>query len=97
MATERIRYTDEYRRETADYALSTGRPITEIADELGLNSKTLNNWVVRRRSALADPGASAAEAEGDELKALRKRNRELEMENEFLKKASAYFARGQGL
>ena len=98
MADERTRYTDEYRREAADYALSAGRPITEIAGELGLNSQTLNNWVVRRRRELADPEAAAvAGAEDAELKAARRRIRELEMENEFLKKASAYFAREQGL
>lgn len=98
MSSERTRFTDEYRQETADYAIASGRPITEIARELGLNSKTLNNWVVVRRRELADPEeAAAARAEDAELRAARKRIRELEMENEFLKKASAYFAREQGL
>lgn len=98
MSSERTRFTDEYRRETADYTIASGRPITEIARELGLSSKTLDNWVVVRRRELADPeGAAAAKAEDAELRAARKRIRELETENEFLKKASAYFARGQGL
>ena len=43
MSSERTRFTDEYRRETADYTIASGRPITEIARELGLNSKTLDN------------------------------------------------------
>lgn len=94
MPAQRTRYTDEYRREAADYALSSGRPITETAADLGLNSKTPNNWVVCPREELANPhGSAEAKAEDAELRAARKRIRELEMENEFLKKASAHFAR----
>ncbi len=52
MAAERTRYTDEYRQETADYTIASGRPITEIARELELNPKTLNRWVVARRPGL---------------------------------------------
>ena len=70
--------TDEFRRETADYIISTGRPITECCAELGLNSKTVNKWVQNR-----------------ELREARKRIRELEMENAFLKKAAAFFAKSQ--
>lgn len=29
------KYTDEFRRETADYTISTGRPVTEVCRELG--------------------------------------------------------------
>ena len=34
------KYTEEFRRETVDYIISSGRPITECCKELGLNSKT---------------------------------------------------------
>lgn len=81
------KYTDEYRRETADYALSTGKPIACVARELGVNDKTLHKWVRDRRAQLENPTAYAqAQAEDAELKAAKKRIRELEMENEFLKK-----------
>ena len=86
-------YTDEFRMETADYVISTGRPITEVSKELGLNDKTVQRWVKKRRDQL--DGNAPAKQESDELKAARKRIRELEMENEFLKKASAFFARNQ--
>lgn len=45
MSNPAAKYTDEFRRETADYIISTGRPITECCAELGLNSKTVNKWV----------------------------------------------------
>lgn len=86
-------YTDEFRMETADYVISTGRPITEVSRELGLNDKTVQRWVKKRRDQL--DGNAPSKQESDELKAARKRIRELEMENEFLKKASAFFARNQ--
>jgi transposase-like protein len=41
------KYTDEFRRETADYIISSGRPITECCRELGLSSKTVNRWVIK--------------------------------------------------
>ena len=92
MANPATKYTDEFRVECADYAISTGRPVTHVAAELGVNEKTLQRWVQKRRGAR---DGAAAKPESDELRAARKRIRELEMENEFLKKASAFFAKNQ--
>lgn len=83
----KTQYSEEFRIESADYALSTGRPVSQVACEMGINQKTLNNWVVKRRKELADPKAFAQQqADEMELRAAKKRIRELEMENEFLKK-----------
>ena len=82
MVANQKKYTDEFRRETADYVISTGRPITQVCGELGLNPKTVNDWVLKRKR---------------ELREARKRIRELEMENAFLKKAAAFFAKEQAL
>lgn len=49
------KYTEEFRRETADYIIASGRPITECCKELGLNSKTINTWVIKRRRELGAP------------------------------------------
>ena len=64
------KHTDEFRRETADYVISSGRPITECCRELGLNSKTVNRWVVERRRELS--GEPDPKAEDRELRELRK-------------------------
>lgn len=45
MVANQKKYTDEFRRETAGYAISTGRPITRVCEELGLNPKTANDRV----------------------------------------------------
>lgn len=94
MAKTQAKYTDEYRRETADYIISTGRPVAQVAVELGINVKTASKWVKDRKDAVA--GGNPAQKESKEMQELRKRNRELEMENAFLKKAAAFFAKEQG-
>ena len=87
------KYTDEYRREAVDYVLTSGRPITECARELGLNDKTLNDWVLRFKRRGEVTGAMP---DGDaEVAALRREVERLRRENEFLKKASAFFAANQ--
>ncbi len=90
-------YPEQYRKDTADFVLASGRTIRECAKELGLNDKTLSNWVVDRKRELGVAGTARlkpAEDADPELAAARKRIRELELENDFLRKAAAYFARG---
>lgn len=88
-------YTEEYRKESADYAIASGRPVKQIAEELGVNYKTFCNWVNKRKEELEGKSPRHTQEDSPEVKALKKRNRELEMENEFLKKAAAFFAKEQ--
>ena len=94
MSSPSARYTDEFRLETADYIISTGRPITQCCSEPGLNSKTVGKQVQDRRRELA--GEPDPKAEDRELREARKRICELEMENVLAKKAAAFFAKEQG-
>ena len=93
MAGSTKKYTEEYRKETADYALSCDKSVSQVARELGPNQATLNRWVIKRRQELGE--GVTPEPDAPEVKQLKKRVAELEMENEFLKKASAFFARNQ--
>lgn len=88
MTSAPMHCTDEYRRETAGYIISTGRPIVQVAAEIGVNEKTASRWVADRRRQMA--GEPDPRAEDAEIRELGKRNRELEMENAFLKKAAAF-------
>lgn len=54
---------------------SSGRPVSQIAGELGVNHKTPRQWVKAAR-----PESVADSAKGPEIAALRKKVRELEME-----------------
>lgn len=93
MANPAAKHADEFRRETADCIISTGRPVTECCRGLGLNPKIVDKWVARRRREISgEPDPKAGERE---LRKAQRRIRELEMENAFLKKAAAFFAREQ--
>ncbi len=52
MPNSSARHTNEFRRETADYMISTGRPTTQCRPGLDLNSKTVGKWVQARRCEL---------------------------------------------
>jgi transposase-like protein len=41
----RKKYTREYKDEAVELVISSGRPIAEIARNLGINEGTLANWV----------------------------------------------------
>jgi transposase len=93
---KRRSYTTEYKVEAAHRAIDPDRTIAEVARELGIDAGMLSVWVKdeRRRVAAAEVhGDSPLEAaERDELQRLRRQVAELEKDNAFLVKASAYFA-----
>ncbi|MCW2861981.1 MAG: transposase family protein [Actinoallomurus sp.] len=73
--------------------IETSRPIAQVAKELGIHEATLGNWVnaYRREHAGEEPPLSVSERA--RLRELEREARELRLENEFLKKAAAYFAK----
>ena len=92
MGTRR-RFTPEYRRDVASLVLDTGSSIASVAREVGLG-ELVGRWVKLerdRRQAAAQGRPDPREMEA-EITALRRRVRQLEKENEFLGKASAFFA-----
>ncbi len=82
----------EFRRDVVAVARKGEAPITQIAKDFGISQSCLTRWL-----KLADiedgnrPGAT--QQESAELRDLKKRNRQLEQENEILRRAAAYFAR----
>ncbi|OMH22977.1 hypothetical protein BKD30_14990, partial [Tersicoccus phoenicis] len=63
------------------------------AKEYGIGAETLRNWVNKHRREHAGEEPELSEPERQELARLRKEIRELKMEQEFLKKAAAFFAK----
>lgn len=82
----------EFRRRAVELARAGEQPVAKIASDLGISESCLRRWM-----AVDDVDSGRREgltsAERSELVALRRRTRVLEMENEILKRASAYFAR----
>jgi transposase-like protein len=95
MARKYQKYSPEFREEAARLVVEGQRSIAEVAREHGLVETTLGAWVRQYRQAHAEDEPDLELSERARLRELERRNRELEMENAFLKKASAYFAREQ--
>jgi len=85
-------YPPEFRREAVELARSSGKPIAQIARDLGVSSQTLHTWI---KQADVDAGKreGLSTEEREELRRLRRENRTLVQEREILKKAAAFFAR----
>jgi len=88
------KYSPEFREEAVQIALRSSKTISETARELELNPETLRSWV-KKHEKETQPAADAelTMSERARLKELERRLREVEMENAFLKKAAAYFAK----
>lgn len=86
-------YTAEF-KELAVKRVHSGQGIAAVARELGLVEQTLRNWVKAAKAGkLNPPGTKAITPEQMELSRVRAENARLRMENEILKKATAYFAK----
>jgi len=64
-----------------------------VAREIRVSETTLGNWLRAYREEHAGDEPPLELSERARLRELERRNRDLEMENAFLKKAAAYFAR----
>ena len=84
-------YSKEYKEEAVALVREQGYSVPEAAKSLGLASNILYRWKEKIESQLA--GESLSVDEREELKRLRKEIKNLRMEKEILKKASAFFAR----
>ena len=93
MGQARKKYTQEYRDEAVELVVSSGRPVAEIARDLGINEATLGNWVNRAKQAGKVQDKPLETDERARLKELEEEVRRLRMERDFLKKAAAWFAR----
>lgn len=96
------KYPEQFRRDAVELARWSDRSLREIGRELGVNHETLRNWVnaakrAEQTAAGQRPAADEINAgEREELRRLRKKVAELELEKEILRKAAQYFAKEMG-
>ena len=95
MSLPRQKFSREFKATVVKEVIERSRPIAEVAREHGIVAQTLGNWVnayrVEHPDARPEPELSVSERK--KLQELEKEVRELRMENEFLGKAAAFFAR----
>jgi transposase-like protein len=85
-------YPADFRRDVVAVARRHEAPLVQIAKDFGISDATLHNWL--KKADVEDgvrPGLN--EADGAEMRALKKRARLLEQENEILRRAAIYFAK----
>ena len=83
----RKRYTEEFKAQAVEL-LRTGKPVSELAEELCVSTDLLYRW---KRGTQVGSGGTRAVGEcsgADDLRALQRENAQLRMENDILKKAS---------
>lgn len=80
-------------KEQAVAMVKGGKTAAEAARALGLVEQTLRNWVKLAAKGKRHQGAKDITPEQMELSRLRGENARLKLENEILKKATAYFAK----
>ena len=78
MPEKRRQYDAEFRAGAVRIVQETGKPMAQVARDLGVNEGTLVNWVTRaRRAADASATGKLSEPEREELRRLREENARL--------------------
>ena len=98
-STTRRSFTDEFKREAVSLLASSGRPLTQVAMELGVQPSMLRSWrgtvngiAPQVAGAAGSPAAVAASAEQSEIRRLRRDLERAQMERDILKKAIGIFS-----
>jgi transposase len=87
-------FTKEFKRDAVELVRATGRPIAEIARELGIYDSTLGNWVRQDRIDRGEAEGLTSE-EGARLQDLERENARLRMERDLLKGTVAFWVKEQ--
>lgn len=91
-------YDPVFRDDSVQLVLSSGRPVKQVAVEIGVKESTLGNWLRAYRAehpSAADPAGARDPVSWEEHQKSLAENAKLRAEVEFLGKVSAFFAAKQ--
>ncbi len=94
MPKTRPPYPESFRADAVALVQASGKPIREVAADLGVSGESLRKWVQQAKVDAGEgpPGVLTSD-EREELRRLRRENQTLVLEREILNKAAAFFAR----
>ena len=84
------RYSDEFKIEAVKQITDRGYKVGEVADRLGVTTKSLHTWVNQFGESSAQ--YQTLKAHQDEIRKLKSELRRVEEERNILKEAAAFFA-----
>ena len=93
MAESRRKFDQDFREGAMRLVRETGRPIAQVAKDLGINEGTLGNWVNADKRRRGEADGALGEDERAELARLRKENAELAIERDVLKRSVALWVK----
>jgi transposase len=89
-------YPPQFKREAIELYRSSEKSIPKVAQELGIADESLRRWIRQHQIDVGECEGLSTE-EREELRRLRRENRVLKQEKEILRKATAFFAREDGI
>jgi transposase len=93
MVESRRKFDQEFKAGAVRIVRETGRPVAQVARELGINEGTLGNWCALDRRARERGGEALSPDERAELVRLRREVAELAMERDVLKRSTALWVK----
>lgn len=87
------RYEESFKIETVKYINEHNKSVAQTAREVGVNENTLHGWIKKYGKQPEVKSAQTFSSSEAELRALKKEVRDLQEENDILKKAMHYFAK----
>jgi transposase len=88
----RRQFTPEFKRDAVELVRTSGRPIAEIARDLGIYDSTLGNWVRQDRIDRGEQDGLSSDEQA-QLRALERENAKLRMERDLLKRTITFWVK----
>ncbi|MED2935178.1 transposase [Bacillus wiedmannii] len=86
-------YEKEFKRQSVQHILQTGKAVAQVARELGVSVNTLHGWVKKYKEEPKIKKQRTFRSKEQKASEIERRIRDLEEENAILKKAMHFFAK----